>query len=43
MQKGQMPAVSRFSALADYLGVSTDYLLGKTAWFMKYRILYCAT
>ena len=30
MKKGTVPSVQKFSALADYLNVSVDYLLGRT-------------
>lgn len=30
LNKGQIPSVEKIMALADYLGVSVDYLLGRT-------------
>lgn len=30
MKKGRIPSVQKFSALADYLDCSVDYLLGRT-------------
>ena len=30
MKKGQVPSVEKIHKIADYLGVSVDYLLGRT-------------
>lgn len=30
MKKGQIPSVDKIHVLADYLGCSVDYLLGRT-------------
>lgn len=30
MRKGMTPSVDKFSDLSDYLGVSIDYLVGRT-------------
>jgi len=30
LKKGQTPTVSKVQAIADYLGCSVDYLLGRT-------------
>lgn len=30
MKKGKVPSVDRISLIADYLGCSVDYLLGRT-------------